>query len=85
MFKLRTEPSGLPQTEADWPAPIMDQRYLAEMPYGLEVLATYRGELPAQDDLPSHRNAIGDMYLVAGTPFVWIWAPHAAHADWIDP
>jgi hypothetical protein len=55
------------------------------MPYGLEVLATYRGELPAIDDLPSHPNRIGDMCLVHGVPWVWIFAPGATHADWIDP
>ena len=55
------------------------------MPYNLEVLTTYRGELPSLDALPSHRNAIGDMWLVNGTPWVWIWAPGATHADWIDP
>jgi hypothetical protein len=33
------------------------------MPYGIEVLATFRGWLPSQDDLPSHRNAIGNLYM----------------------
>jgi hypothetical protein len=60
-------------------------KYLATMPYGLEVLATYKGSLPSLDMLPSHRNAIGDTYMVKGVPFVWIWTPGATHADWIDP
>ena len=55
------------------------------MPYDLEVLATFRGWLPSQDDLPSHRNAIGDMYLVGNVPFVWLFAPGTTHANWIDP
>jgi len=62
-------------------------KYLATMPYdnNLEVLATFRGWLPSQDDLPSHRNSIGDMFVIKGIPWVWVWAPGAAHADWIDP
>ena len=65
---------------------IPGKRYLATMPYdNLEVLATFRGWLPSQDDLPSHPNAIGDMYLVGNVPFVWLFAPDATHADWIDP
>ena len=68
-----------------WPPLFVGGRYLATMPYGLEVLATYRGERPSQDDLPSQPNRIGDMFVVNGVPFVWIWAPGAAHADWIDP
>jgi hypothetical protein len=64
---------------------IPGRQYLGTMPYGLEVLTTFRGWRPSQDDLPSHRNAIGDMYMIGTTPWVWIWAPGAAHADWIDP
>jgi hypothetical protein len=67
------------------PPLIEGYQYLATMPYGLEVSATYRGWLATQDDLPSHRNAIGDMYLVKGVPFVWVFAPGAQQADWIDP
>jgi hypothetical protein len=56
------------------------------MPYdNLEVLATFRGWLPSQDDLPSHPNQIGDMFVINGVPFVWLFAPGATHADWIDP
>jgi hypothetical protein len=55
------------------------------MPYGIEVLTTYRGELPTIDDLPSHPNRIGDMLVINGVPWVWIFAPGAARADWIDP
>jgi hypothetical protein len=55
------------------------------MPYGIEVLATYRGRQPSEYLLPSSGNHIGDMYMVGTTPWVWIWIPGAAHADWIDP
>jgi hypothetical protein len=66
---------------------VVGQHYLATMPYdnGLQVLTTFKGWLPSQDDLPSHPNAIGDMYLVKNVPFVWVFAPNATHADWIDP
>jgi hypothetical protein len=69
-----------------WPPLFVGGRYLATMPYdNLEVLATLRGGLPSQDDLPSHRNAIGDMYLVGNVPFVWLFPPGASRADWIEP
>ena len=62
------------------------EQYTATMPYdNLEVLATFRGWLLSQDDLPSHRNAIGDMYLVGNVPFVWLFAPGASRGGWIDP
>ena len=55
------------------------------MPYNLEVLATYRGRLGAESMLPSSGNALGDMWVAGDTPWVWIWAPGASQADWIDP
>ena len=55
------------------------------MPYNLEVLATYRGRLGSEELLPSSGNLLGDMWVVGDTPWVWIWAPSAARADWIDP
>jgi hypothetical protein len=71
---------------SDWPPLFVGGRYLATMPYdNLEVLATYKGWLASQDDLPSHPNQIGDMYLVNGVPFVWLFAPGASRAGWIDP
>jgi hypothetical protein len=52
------------------------------MPYdNLEVLATYKGRLASQDDLPSQR----DMFVINGVPFVWLFAPGASRAGWIDP
>jgi hypothetical protein len=55
------------------------------MPYNLEVLATYKGQLGSESMLPTNGNALGDTWIVGETPFVWIWAPGAARADWIDP
>ena len=51
------------QLADDLPPLVVGKQYLATMPYNVEVLATFRGWLPSQDDLPSHRNAIGDTYL----------------------
>jgi hypothetical protein len=67
------------------PSPVPGRQYLATMPYNVEVLATYRGRLDAEWMLPQSGNAIGDMWLVDTTPWVWIWAPGANRADWIDP
>jgi hypothetical protein len=47
--------------------------------------ATFRGRLDSQDDLPTRRNAIGDMFIVQGVPFVWIFCPGASRAGWVDP
>ena len=55
------------------------------MPYNLEVLATCKGRLASEEMLPSSGNALGDTWGVGDTPWVWIWAPGAARADWIDP
>jgi hypothetical protein len=66
--------------------PIPGHQYLATMPYqNLEVLATYRGWRSSLDKLPQSGNQLGDMWLVEGTPWVWIFTPGATHADWIDP
>ena len=65
---------------------IPGKQYTATMPYNnLEVLATFRGWLPSQDNLPSHRNQIGDMYFVGNVPFVWLFSPGTSRAGWIDP
>ena len=42
------------------------------MPYGLEVLATYRGRLAREGMLPSSGNELGDLWIVDRTPWVWI-------------
>jgi hypothetical protein len=66
---------------------IIGRHYLIVMPYAIEVMTTYRGWLPSVTDLPSHPNRIGDMFTVGPekVPWIWIWAPGAAHADWLDP
>jgi len=83
--QLVRPPVARAQLIPDLPHLIPGQRYLATMPYNLEVLATYRGEMASVDMLPSHRNRIGDMWVVGQVPWVWIWTPGATHADWIDP
>jgi hypothetical protein len=56
------------------------------MPYlNLEAVATFRGRLPAENFLPQSGNEIGDMWMVNQTPWIWLRAPGAAKADWIDP
>jgi hypothetical protein len=37
------------------------------MPYNLEVLATYRGQLPSIDRLPLEGNQLGDLWVVGNT------------------
>jgi hypothetical protein len=64
---------------------LIGKQYSATMPYGLQVLATYRGELASPDLLPTHGNRIGDAWIVQGTPWIWLFAPGATHPDWIDP
>src|SRR4029077_11621101 len=76
----------LPAREAGYLPPLVPGRqYRATMPYNLEVLTTYRGGLASLAMLPQDGNRLGDMWVVGRTPWVWIWAPGAAHADWIDP
>ena len=41
--------------------------------------------LDAEWMLPSSGNRLGDTWVVGNTPWVWIWAPGATRADWIDP
>jgi hypothetical protein len=55
----------------------LGNHYLVRMPYDLQVLTTYKGELASVDDLPSHPNHIGDFYMVGQTPWVWLFAPGA--------
>jgi hypothetical protein len=74
------------QLVGDLPPLIPGGRYLMTMPYqNLEVLGVYLGEKASIDDLPSHPNKIGDMYLVNGVPWIWLFAPGATRAAWIDP
>jgi hypothetical protein len=54
------------------------------MPYNLEVLATFKGRLAAENMLPANAD-IGDMFIVNQTPWIWIQVPGTTQADWIDP
>jgi hypothetical protein len=55
------------------------------MPYGLEVTARLKGKLLSPDMLPAAGNAIGDAWVIGDTAWVWITAPGAPSAKWIDP
>jgi hypothetical protein len=55
------------------------------MPYGLEVAARLKGKLPSTDMLPASGNAIGDTWVIEDSAWVWVAAPGAASANWIDP
>jgi hypothetical protein len=61
------------------------KHYSLIMPYDLEVRALYKGRLPSTQALPYLSNRIGDMWLVGSVPWIWIVAPGASRADWIDP
>jgi hypothetical protein len=55
------------------------------MPYGLEVAARLNGRLPFTDLLPVSGNAIGDTWFIGDSAWVWVVAPGAGTANWIDP
>jgi len=55
------------------------------MPYNIEVTARYKGVLSSEAKLPKNGNALGDMWMVGSTPWLWLVAPGASQADWIDP
>jgi hypothetical protein len=74
----RAELIRLPEWRIGEERPVM-------MPYNLVVLATYKGRLASQEMLPSSGNQLGDTWVVGETPWVWIFAPGALQADWIDP
>jgi hypothetical protein len=75
----------LPSQLVQLPPLKIGRLYLATMPYNVEVLATYKGWLASEEMLPSSGNQLGDTWIVGDTPWVWIWAPGATRADWIDP
>jgi hypothetical protein len=55
------------------------------MPYGVEVTARLKGKLPSADMLPASGNAIGDTWVIGDSAWVWVAAPNAGSANWIDP
>ena len=75
---LRAVLVRLPQWRIGEERPVM-------MPYGLEVAALLKGKLPLRDMLPVSGNAIGDTWVVGDSAWVWVAAPGAASANWIDP
>src|SRR4029077_20496082 len=68
----------LPQWRIGEERPVM-------MPYGLEVSARLKGRLPSTDLLPVSGNAIGDTWVIGDSVWVWVAAPGASSASWIDP
>jgi hypothetical protein len=74
----RAELVRLPEWRIGEERPVM-------MPYNLEVRATYKGRLGSEKLLPLEGNQLGDMWVVGDTPWIWLWAPGAATASWIDP
>jgi hypothetical protein len=64
---------------------VVGSHYLLVLPYQIECRVTYRGESPSVEELPSRGNQIGDMRTIGATPWIWIWAPGASRATWIDP
>lgn len=75
----------LVQLPESLPPLVPGQRYLATMPYGLEVLARYKGSLSDEQFLPRTGNHLGDMFVVGSTPWVWITTPGTTTPQWIDP
>jgi hypothetical protein len=55
------------------------------MPYGLEVAARLKGKLLSTDRLPMSGNAIGDTWVIGDSVWVWVVAPGASSAGWVDP
>ena len=55
------------------------------MPYGLEVTACLKGRLLSTSMLPVSGSAIGDTWLIGHNAWVWIAAPGADSANWLDP
>ena len=68
----------LPQWRIGEERPVM-------MPYGLEVAALLKGKLPSTDMLPMSGNAIGDTWVIGDSAWVWVAAPGAGSANWVDP
>ena len=63
----------------------MGEQRPVTIPYGVKVLARYKGQLGSEEMLPASGNALGDMWVVGDNAWLWITAPGAARADRIDP
>jgi hypothetical protein len=55
-----------------------------QMRYGEIVNATLRGQVDSYNQLP-RRGQLGDMWIVAGTPWIWTHPSGSAFTTWIDP
>jgi hypothetical protein len=62
----------------------IDESHTIKMPYGTEVLATLRGFLGSEAQLP-RVGYIGDMYVVGDVPWIWIQVPGTSAPTWVDP
>jgi hypothetical protein len=79
-------PAPRAQLADDLPPLVSGNQYLTTMPYqNLEVLATYKGQAASVYLLPTRGNQLGDMWAVGNTTWLWVVAPGASRADWIDP
>jgi hypothetical protein len=59
---------------------------LVRMPDGLQVLATLKGSVFSLSQLPQSGNHIGDTYVLGDrSEWIWLTAPGATQASWIDP
>jgi hypothetical protein len=68
-----------------WPEWKLGEERQLIMPYGLKVLGRYKSRLDAEWMLPASGNAIGDTWAIGDNLWVWITAPGASNAAWIDP
>jgi hypothetical protein len=64
--------------------PAIGSQFLANMPYGEVVHATFLGRLPSQANLPLQGAFIGETVAIGDQEFVWA-APFGGVAQWIDP
>ena len=62
----------------------LDESHRITMPYNVEVLATLRGFLENENQLPRVGH-IGDMYVVMDTPWIWVTVPGTTAPTWVDP
>jgi hypothetical protein len=62
----------------------IDESHPVILPYGTEVLAALRGYLGSETQLPRVGH-VGDTWAIGDNLWVWITAPGASNATWIDP
>jgi hypothetical protein len=61
----------------------IDEERLLVMPYSEIVQATLRGYVDSYNHLP-RRGQLGDTWLIAGTPGVWVHPPGSSILTWVD-